>query len=55
MNRRQAKKDFRKYVYCMPQGRKSKAGIWKKKETRKWHKEMMEYQKYKDLTEEKNE
>lgn len=39
MNKRQAKKAFRKAVYVMPQGRRTKSGIWKKKTTREWHKE----------------
>lgn len=41
MNKRQKKKDFRKAVYEMPQGRRSKAGTWLKKETRKWEKEIL--------------
>ena len=40
MNKRQAKKAFRKAVYVMPQGRRTKAGTWKKKATRKWDKEV---------------
>lgn len=39
MNKRQAKKKFRKAVCTMPYGRRTKSGIWKKKATRKWDKE----------------
>lgn len=37
MNKRQAKKRFRKSVRTFPYGRRSKAGIWLKKEARKMH------------------
>lgn len=45
MNKRQAKKDFRKAVRTFPVGRRSKAGIWLKKRTRQDHKELLEYGK----------
>lgn len=37
MNKRQEKKKFRKSVFSLPYGRRSKAGIWLKKEARKYH------------------
>lgn len=43
MNKRKSKKQFRKYVLVMPQGRRTKAGIWKRKLTRKSMKEMLMY------------
>lgn len=45
MNKRQRKKAFRKVVCVMPQGRRTRSGTWKKKDTRAWHKEMLEYGK----------
>lgn len=45
MNKRQAKKEFCKAVYTFPCGRRSKAGIWLKKRTRKFHAELMNYGK----------
>lgn len=42
MNKRQKKKAFRKAVCVMPQGRRTKAGIRKKKAVREWDKEMQE-------------
>lgn len=41
MNKRKSKKQFRKYVFVMPQGRRTKAGIWKRKLTRESMKEML--------------
>lgn len=35
MNKRQSKKEFRKAVRVFPYGRKSKAGLWLKKQARK--------------------
>ena len=47
MNKRQAKKALRKAVYAMQQGRRTKAGTWKKKDTRRWDKEMRnDYETY---------
>lgn len=43
MNKRQVKKNFRKAVFVFPYGRQSKAGIWRKKEARKYHKELLRY------------
>lgn len=43
MNKRQAKKQFRKCVHDFPYGRKTKAGIWKKKRARKDHRELLQY------------
>lgn len=45
MNKRQAKKEFRKFVNVFPYGRRSKAGIWLKKRARKDHLEMLKYGK----------
>ena len=41
MNKRQRKKDFRKYVRPFPYGRRSKAGIWLKKKARKYDAELL--------------
>lgn len=43
MNKRQAKKKFRKSVFTFPYGRRSNAGIWLKKEARKFHAELLEF------------
>lgn len=45
MNKRQAKKEFRKAVHTFPYGRRSKAGIWLKKRARKNHAELLNYGK----------
>ena len=42
MNKRQSKKNFRKYVRVFPIGRRTRAGIWKKKRTRMEEKELLE-------------
>ena len=41
MNKRQVKKHFRRAVCVMPQGRRSKAGTWLKKETRLWERQIL--------------
>ena len=38
MNKRHAKKNFRKSVFIFPYGKKTKAGIWLKKQTREYEK-----------------
>ena len=42
MNKRQAKKEFRKAVRTFPSGGKSKAGIWLKKRDRQMDKMLMD-------------
>lgn len=41
MNKRQRKKEFRKYVRTFPHGRRSKAGIWLKKKARKYDADLL--------------